>query len=376
MSRDFVLLCLASFLFSEGTFVLFPVLPVFVVQELKGVESQVGLIMGVFAVAAVLTRPVSGRLVDVWTRKSGLRLGAVIYCIAPLLYTQVASVSAMLGVRFFHGIGIALYTTAAGVMVADLAPASRRGEAMGYYGMTINLAMAVGPALGAVLMQPIGFTGLFCFAALLAFFSLLLIHPLHEPTRAQSDLQTAGKRPPLFSRAALLPGFVALCMTITFGAVVSFLPLFVQRHQLGNPGLFFMVYSGVVVASRPLAGQWSDRFGRAAMIIPSMACLGLAMVTLAYTTSLSGLVGAAVLQGLGFGGVQPAIMALAVDRATVHERGPALATLMGAFDMGVGIGAVGLGFVLQQTNFTVMYLCAGAIAFLAAGVFAVATARQ
>lgn len=355
---------------------LFAVLPVFVVEELKGAESQVGLIMGVFAVAAVLTRPVSGWLIDVWTRKTGLRLGAFIYCIAPLLYTQVASVPAMLGVRFFHGIGIALYTTAAGVMVADLAPASRRGEAMGYYGMTINLAMAIGPALGAVLIQPIGFTGLFCFAALLAFSSLLLIQLLHEPAQEQRERPIAGKRAPLFSRSALLPGFVALCMTITFGAVVSFLPLFVQLHQLGNPGIFFMVYSGVVVASRPIAGQWSDRFGRAAMIIPSMACLGLAMVTLAYTTTMYGLVGAAVLQGFGFGGVQPAIMALAVDRATVHERGPALATLMGAFDVGVGIGAVGLGLVLEQTNFTVMYLCAGAIAFLAAGVFALVTAWE
>ncbi|MGH8010192.1 MAG: MFS transporter, partial [Candidatus Binatia bacterium] len=143
-----------------------------------------------------------------------------------------------------------------------------------------------------------------------------------------------------------------------------------------NPGIFFTAYSAVVVASRPIAGRWSDRFGRTAVIIPSMAFLGAAMVTLAYTTSMYGLLWAAVLQGLGFGGVQPAIMALVVDRSTAHDRGPALATLMGAFDIGVGLGATGLGLILEHTSFTVMYLYAAGIAFLGAGVFAAATAWQ
>ncbi|MGH8010193.1 MAG: MFS transporter, partial [Candidatus Binatia bacterium] len=220
--RDFLVLCLGAFLFSGSTFLLFTVLPVFVVQELKGAESQVGLIMGAFAVAAVLTRPVSGWLVDRWSRTVGLNLGALIYCVAPLLYIPVGSVPMMLVLRLFHGIGIAVYTTAASVLVADLAPPTRRGEAMGYYGMAVNLAMAIGPALGAALIEPIGFTRLFWLATILAFCSLLLIQLLHEPARTRSDPQANTARPPLFSRAALLPGFVAMCMTMTFGAVVSF----------------------------------------------------------------------------------------------------------------------------------------------------------
>lgn len=376
MTRDFLVLCFGAFLFSGSTFLLFTVLPVFVVQELRGAESQVGLIMGAFAVSAVLTRPSSGWLVNRWSRTVGLNLGALIYCVAPLFYILAESVPTMLGLRLFHGIGIAVYTTAASVLVADLAPPTRRGEAMGYYGMAVNLAMAIGPALGAALITPIGFTNLFWLATILAFGSLLLIQLLHEPTRARGADQAGAVRPPLFSRAALLPGFVAMCMTMTFGAVVSFLPLFVQAHQLGNPGIFFTAYSAVVVASRPIAGRWSDRFGRTAVIVPSMAFLGAAMVTLAYTTSMYGLLWAAVLQGLGFGGVQPAIMALVVDRSTAHDRGPALATLMGAFDIGVGLGATGLGLVLEHTNFTIMYLCAAAIAFLGAGVFAAVTAWQ
>jgi MFS family permease len=375
-TRDFLLLCLSTFLFSGSMFLLFAVLPIFVVQELKGLESQVGLVMGAFAVSAVLARPASGRIVDRWSRKAGLSLGSLIYCIAPALYTQVTSVPVMMGLRFFHGIGIAVYTTAGSVMVADISPPSRRGEAMGYYGMALNLSMAIGPALGAALIKPLGFVGLFWLCAALALASLLLIQLIDEPRQLHSQGHSPTAPPPLFSRAALFPGFIALCMTVTFGAVVSFLPLFVQAHQLGNAGLFFTVYSVVVIVTRPFAGRWSDRFGRSAVIIPGMFMLGISMLTLAHSTSMSGLLWAAILQGLGFGGVHPAIMALMVDRSTIHDRGPALATLMAAFDIGVGLSAIGLGMVLEHTNFTIMYLCAASVAFVGTSAAIAAALRK
>lgn len=366
-------MCVSTFLFSGSMFLLFAVLPLFIVQELHGAESQVGMIMGAFALSAVLSRPLSGRLVDTWSRKSCLALGALIYVIFPALYTQATSVAMMMTLRFFHGIGIAIYTTAGSVFVADLAPPARRGEAMGYYGMALNLAMAIGPALGVALAGWLGFAGLFWTAASLALACLLLVQLVHDPhqSRPQTDHQTTP-RPALFSRVAVFPGFIAMCMTMTFGAIVSFLPLFVQHHNLGNAGLFFTVYSIVVVVLRPLSGRLSDRFGRSAVILPGMFFLAISMVVLAYTTSQSGLLWTAVLQGIGFGAVHPAIMAWIVDRSTVHDRGPALATVMMAFDIGVGLSAIGLGLVLQRTDFSTMYLCAGGIALV--GTIAVAFA--
>jgi len=372
-SRDFLLLCISSFLFSMSMFLLFAVLPVFVVDELHGAKSQVGMIMGAFAVSAVLSRPGSGRIVDVWSRKMGLSIGAFIYCVAPALYTQAGSVEVMLALRFFHGIGIAIYTTAGSVMAADLCPPARRAEGMGYYGMSMNLAMSVGPALGAFLVGQIGFANLFWLCSALGVVSLLLVQVIQERTR---DRLQSHERPPLFSKAALFPGFVAMCMTMTFGAVVSFLPLLVQEHNLGNRGLFFTIYSLVVVFSRPIAGRLADRFSRAAVIIPGMGFLVVAMVTLAYTTTMWGLLWAAVLQGLGFGTVHPAVMALVVDRSTIRDRGPALATLMGAFDVGVGVSAIGLGVVLESTDFTTMYLCAAGIAFVGGGLFTIGSVQQ
>ena len=92
----------------------------------------------------------------------------------------------------------------------------------------------------------------------------------------------------------------------------------------------------------------------------------MAMLVLAFSTSMTGMLVAAVLKGFGFGVVQPAIMALTVDRSPSHERGLALSTLMGAFDVGVGLSSIILGLVLGYTNFTVMFVCAGAAALTGA----------
>lgn len=382
-SRNFLVLCISTLLFFESLFVLLAVLPVFIIQELHGTEAQVGLVLGVFALAAVMIRPTSGWLVERWNRKLGLTLGALIYCIGPLLYTVAESVPVMIGFRLFHGLGIALFTTASSVLVADIAPPSRRGEAMGYYGMMMNVAMATGPVAGAALVERSGFTQLFWLSALLALGSLIVLPLLSEPARAPrqapadpSQSAQPAKRASLLSRSAVFPGFIAVCMTMSFGAVLSFLPLFVQARQLGNPGLYFIVYSVAVIIARPVSGKWSDRFGRAQVIIPGMLLLTIAMTLLAYATSIPWLLSVAALQGLGFGTVQPALMAFCVDRATDQDRGPALATLMMAFDIGHGLSAIGLGLLLEQTNFTTMFLFTAGVSLLGAVALAGATKRQ
>jgi MFS family permease len=376
-TRNFLVLCISTLLFFESLFLLLAVLPVFIVQELHGTEAQVGVVLGVFALAAVMIRPTSGWLVERWNRKLGLTLGALIYCIGPLLYTVAESVPVMIGFRLFHGLGIALFTTASSVLVADIAPPSRRGEAMGYYGMTMNVAMATGPVAGAALVERSGFSQIFWLSALLALGSLIILPLLSEPARAPRQAPAdPSKRASLLSRSAVFPGFIAVCMTMSFGAVLSFLPLFVQDRQLGNPGLYFIVYSIAVIIARPVSGKWSDRFGRAQVIIPGMLLLTTAMTLLAYATSIPWLLSVAALQGLGFGTVQPALMAFCVDRATDQERGPALATLMMAFDIGHGRSAIGLGLLLEQTNFTTMFLFTAGVSLLGAVTLAGATQRQ
>ncbi|MBI3003585.1 MAG: MFS transporter, partial [candidate division NC10 bacterium] len=277
LTGPFVLTCVATFFFFLSFYLLLPTLPLYA-QEYGMGESEIGLIIGAFAFSALLVRPYVGRAIDRHGRRGVLLLGTAVFLFSSLAYHFTRTVGSLLALRLLHGAGMGLFTTAASAVTTDLAPPERRGEAMGYFGMAANLAMAGGPAVGMWLIGDGAFGGLFLTAGSVAAAAVLLATAVPETFPAGAAPAVPG---PLFSRAALLPSGAMLSLCITYGAVVSFLPLLGRQVGMGNPGLFFTVYAAFLVLTRPQAGLLSDRVGRAAVILPGMALVAAAMGTLA-----------------------------------------------------------------------------------------------
>src|SRR5699024_1726114 len=63
----------------------------------------------------------------------------------------------------------------------------------------------------------------------------------------------------------------------------------------------------------------------------------------------------AILYGLGFGTVQPALQASAINSTPIRKRGMANATYFSAFDLGVGLGAITFGLVAQYADYSSIY---------------------
>ena len=193
VTRNFVLACLVTLASFASFYFLLATLPIYVLREAGGSEAEVGLIIGVFSGTTVLLRPYIGARADVWGRRTFIVVGNVIMVLAGGLYGLARTVPLLLGVRVFHGLGWASFGTATNALVADVVPRSRRGEAMGYYGMFSNLAMAIGPALGIGLMQGAGFATLFTVAAGVALVARAA-EPVHRGAgpRARASRRTRG----------------------------------------------------------------------------------------------------------------------------------------------------------------------------------------
>lgn len=377
LSRDFALACAANLTFFGSMHYLLPALPLYIIQ-MGGQEADVGLLMGTFTLTSVALRPFVGRGVDSWRRKPFLLLGALIFVLASLAYNLTSSVPQLFLVRAFHGAGIACFTTAASTFIADIVPASRRGAAMGIYGTFSNVAMSIGPFLGGVLMRSFDMTVLFATSAATGLVSLAMVSLLREPTRHEPParpLSAAPERRDYVSRSALFPSAVMFTLALTYGTVLSFLPLMAVSRGIAGYEVFFTVYALALIAVRAAGGSLSDRLGRAAVVIPGMVVVAGGMVLVATATSLTGLLVAAILYGLGFGAVNPSLMALTVDRCGLDNRGAAMATFSGSFDLGIGVGSVLLGFVLQLSDFGTMYLAAAGVVGVGLLIFVIGTRR-
>jgi len=360
-TREFVLLWPGAFAFFLSFYLLLPTLPLYA-SGLGIAESSIGFIIGFFALSSMVVKPWAGWAADRYGRLPLLGGGALIFVSSALLYQRSRTVNALLLARIFHGVGMGLYPTAATAVVADIAPPERRGEAMGAFGAAANLALALGPVLGAWVAERAGFAVLFATsaasAALALGLTLSLNETLRQHRRAPFDLTA------VLSQAALFPSAILFCLMATYGVQVAFLPLYVRSLRGWNPGVFFLVFALVVAAVRGHAGRLSDQMGRAPVTAAGMLLSALGMIALALGRTSAALIVAGALYGIGFGTAQPALMAWTVDRVSGQERGRAMGTFYTAWELGIGTGAIGSGLVLSATGFPAMFGIAGGLALL------------
>lgn len=352
-TRNFILLTVAMLLLFIGFYLLIPTLPLFI-RELGGTESQVGLVIGIFTLSAVLFRPITGTLIDRYGRRPFLIAGLIFFAIMTYLYHRMAGIGALLLLRIFYGASWAVSTTSAGTAIADIIPASRRGEGMGWYGLAMTIGMAIGPMTGLLIVKHQSFSALFTIATAVVIAALVLVLVTRIPFRKQHEAKVV-----LLEKSALPTAMVIFFLTVTYGGITSFLPLFAD--QIGvDAGLFFLVYAITLTVIRPLSGRLSDIKGESFIIIPSIVLAVLGLLILSAAHGVWGIILTAVIYGLGFGSAHPILQAATIRMAPPHRRGIASATFFMLFDLGIGLGTIALGWITQMTSYRVMYLiCAG-----------------
>ncbi len=359
-TRPFVVTCLATFFFYLSFYFILPVMPLYV-AAMGGTSTQIGLIIGLFAFMAMVLRPPAGWIIDTRGHRLVLLAGMAIFLLASLGYILARSVDAVLLLRLFHGVGMGLFPTAATVLVAELAPPLRRGEAMGWFGIANSVGLVIGPAAGTAVASRMGFPVLFLAAAATASMGLVCLLLLPRIGGAPSK---SGRRPRLqdfFSRAAVLPSVLLMTLFIPYGALVAFIPIIATHRGLANPGTFYTVYALAVLLVRAKAGRLSDERGRAAVILPGLLVASVAFAVLGLTSGAIGVLVSAAIYGVGFGAVQPALMALTADRVPAEERGKAMGTFYVAWELGIASGAVGAGLLLGVMDFPLMFLAGAAM---------------
>lgn len=110
--------------------------------------------------------------------------------------------------------------------------------------------------------------------------------------------------------------------------------------------------------TRAFAGRLYDRYGHIVVFLPGTSLILIAMLLLFWLPNSFILFLAAALYGLGFGTVQPALQAWAIDKASTNRKGMANATFFSFFDLGVGIGAIVFGQIAFLFYYDYIYLTA------------------
>ena len=359
-TRDFLLLWFGS-LALYGSFHMFVTTLPLCARGLGARDLEVGLLSGVFSLAALVMRLLTGWRLDRSRRVPVMAAGAAGFVVCSAAYGFAGSSAALLALRILHGAGMAAYGTASQVLAIDLVPPSRRGEAMGIFGLVHGLTIALAPAMGMAILLTAGPGWLFAVSAALAVVASVLGALVAEPT----PTRTRPLSGPPFNPKALLPGFVILSSAVAASAAHSFLPLYGVAHGLVNPGFYFTVWGSANMLARVLAGRISDRFGRGGVILFGLALAGAGTAAIAL---LDGwwLLAAGLISGLGLGAAEAPLLALVADITSLDERGSAIGTLGMFLEIGSITGSVAAGVLAERLGLASVFLAAGAAPALGA----------
>ncbi|MDP2660349.1 MAG: MFS transporter, partial [Dehalococcoidia bacterium] len=368
----------SSFFSFTSFHLLLPILPLYAVN-VGGTNAEVGLIIGILAVTSVTARPWIGHESDRRGKKLILVWGTLALVASSFSYMLASTVFLLILFRLFHGVAWAATTTASPALVADLSPVRRRGETMGWYGTASSVAMALAPLLAVAINAAYGFNPTFLVAAVTALVALAAAAWVREPGRsptAPSPRDRIGSPwHAIIYRPAVVPSIAMFVVALTYGSLITFVSLLAYANNL-NPGIFFTVFAAFLIIARPLGGKIADMAGRTAAIIPGMVAMVIALALLAFAADLPHLLLTAALYGIGFSFVNPSLMAMTADRAAPEERGAAMGTFSAAFDLGIGVGAIALGFLLEKTSFQALYLTTAGIAVAGMFVYGLAVRRR
>lgn len=368
VTPQFGLLWIGGFTLFLSFFLLMPTLPLYA-RSLGIPESHIGLLSGAFPLAAMLVRPVAGWVADRHGRRPLMLLGALVFAVSSALYAASHSLAALVAVRALHGTGMGLYPTGGTAMAADMAPAARRGYALGLIGVSASVALAIGPLAGLGIAEAWGYDWLFATSALLALSTLGLTLGQRESLRVRGTLPLTWAS--AFSRPALYPCAIVFGLMATYGMQVTYLPLRTASGR--SAGVFFTAMAVVIILSRGAAGGLSDRVGRPPVAAAGTLCAAAALGVVAWGGDAWALAVAGGLYGLGLGLTQPSLLAWCVDLVGPSERGRAMGTFYTALELGIATGAIGAGWVLARTGYEAIFLLGAGVA-LGASVLALARA--
>lgn len=375
-NKEYLKVMASNFLLFFAFYLLAPLLPIYLDSEFGTAKNHIGLVLSGYVIATLLIRPFSGYFVDTFNRKKVLVICFFVFFICFTGYVGAGTLLMFAIVRTFHGIPFGATTVANSTVAIDVLPSSRRNEGISFYGLSNNLAMAIAPASGIYIYNLThDFSLLFWISTVLSFIGFLFTTSIKLPYRKP----VVGKAPLshdhfFLTRAWLMAiniAFFGLC----WGVMSNYVAIYGAEILgiTGGTGVFFMILSIGLVLAR-LIGVKSLKEGK----ITAIGTRGVLLSSIGYLMFVLGnsevtYYLSALFIGLGNGQMYPSFLNMFIDVARHDQRGTANSSILVSWDLGMGLGILIGGFLIELFNYKVAFLTVAGMQLMGTVLYLVAT---
>lgn len=399
-TRSFIAGTLTNFVLACNYYMLTVVMTAYAMDVFQAPAAIAAFCASIFIIGTLIARLLSPLLMRKIGRKRLLMAGTIISCAFTCLYLIYSPIATLMTLRFLHGFAYGACSTTVATIVTSLVPASRKGEGIGYYMLSVTLGAAIGPFAGILLSRYMSYQTLFFTAAVVLVMAVPCILAIKKTGNVQTvdateeelaagELAgtTEGAREEgaarryhqrertsildrLIERSAIPISIVSFLVFFAYSSLLTFLTPYAETVGLTRAAsVFFIVYAISMFITRPFTGRAFDRRGALFVMLPAFVLFSAGMVLLAFATNDWMILGSALCCGYGVGTIQSCGLAMAVNAATDDRLSISNATFYIFLDAGVGIGPLLQGLLVPVLGYSALFIGMAVLIIVALFVF-------
>ncbi|MBN9239892.1 MAG: MFS transporter [Micrococcales bacterium 70-64] len=352
-----------------------------IARDLDVSESQVGLLITVFAATVVVSAAPLTALTRRFPRKYLVIVVLFVFIVANVLAALAPTYELLAGARILGGLAHGLFWAVVGGYTGYLVPKKQLGRAVAITAGGGTAAFILGVPVGTALGHAVGWRLAFAAIAVIILALTIVAARLLPHVDNTVTLSTGEIGLPL-RKDRSIPSVVLVCLTVilimlghnifyTYIAPFLISPVGVDASAIA--GVLFL-YGGAGAIGLALAGVLADRFPRAGLV-GAIALVALAVLVIAlFPTQPVIVIGTMVVWSIAFGGAPAMLQTRMLQVASARIRDVASAYLTTSFNIAIGGGAAIGALLLDRTSILVLPFVDVAITLAAIVVFLVGDA--
>lgn len=357
-NSNYIKVWLANFMIFFSFMLVTPLLPIYLSETFAADKHVIGVVLSGYTLTALLVRPFSGFIVDSYPRKQVLLICFFLMFIFFAGYLVAGSLLLFAIVRTLHGAPFGATTVANSTVAIDVLHPSRRAEGIGYYGLSNNIATAISPSVAIYIYQLThNFDLIFAISMAVAGIGLIINSTVKLEKRELIKDKKVISLDRFFLLKSWSQSLTMVCFAFSYGILSTYIAIY-GKEQLGitsGTGLFFLLMSLGLICSR-LIGNRTLSKGK----IVENASIGILISLVGYfifaaVNNSFGYYSAALIIGLGHGHMFPAFQTMYINLAPHTQRGTANSSLLISWDVGVGLGILIGGVVVEYFGYNASF---------------------
>ena len=363
-NRNFLLVLAGNFLLFFAFFTILPILPIYMQQEYAATHTEIGVVLSLYTITALIIRPFAGFILDTLPRHPMQLLFYGLFTLTFCTYLIPGNMIIFAIIRAVHGLIFGFITVANSTVAIDVLAPSRRNEGIGYYGISNNIGMALGPTISFTVYNFFdSYNALFICAFIACLVGFILVTSVKMPQQHKKAKASMAERKPIsLDRFFLLKGthesITFMLLSFSYGILSTYLAVY-ARDEVGidnSTGPFFMLMALGLISARISNGPHLRKDRVIQLITAGMIGLFIGYAMFIFLATPIAFYASAFVLGFSYGMICPSVQTMFINLAPSDRRSTANSTYLTSWDVGVGIGVVVGGAIADLHSYRAAYM--------------------